>query len=642
MKTHSIFFIAALASLVAFSGCDQQAGSNEALQLAEERAGIEREKAELAARRAAAAEDANAQERARLAEERAALDAEKARLAGANEQQKDAQRAGEIAAERERRMAAERRAEDEAGARQQAEARERAAREDATEAAARARAAQTVEFFYEALDPFGDWVQVERYGYAFRPEAAKDAHWRPYTDGSWVYTEYGWTWRSNEPFGWAAYHYGRWARLPRIGWVWVPATEWGPAWVSWRRSDSHVGWAPLPPDAWSPSGFDVAVDAYFEIGPGLYTFLSIADFGEPTYVGRVMAPEQNVTIINKTVNVTNVVYEKIDNRTVVINQGPDIAIINRSARRPVPRLSVQRVESPRSVPAKVEGGALKILAPVLKEARPEAKPGKVREVVRGVHLDRGWVPGAQTERFREDAVRQAREAEQSQRRTQAVPGRPVAPPAPVAKPEPAPGADRATPPSQPSPAAPSLAPRERPALPRPAERPAASQPFRPQAPEAPSAPEAPGKESPKPGRESGEPPASVPERRADPAKRVPGAGEAAPNAERPVPNRKGEQQRPLLPAARDRSGTEAESAGKPAKEGRDGGGARPERERPTSLPDGREIARPREVVRPERIQQPGTADLPGRTERGAAQPREPNPDISPSEQKSSEVQQAIC
>ncbi|MCE2694183.1 MAG: hypothetical protein LW645_07940 [Verrucomicrobiaceae bacterium] len=45
------------------------------------------------------------------------------------------------------------------------------------------------------------------------------------------------------------YHYGRWANVERHGWIWVPGTEWGPGWVSWRHSPRYVGWAPLPPEA---------------------------------------------------------------------------------------------------------------------------------------------------------------------------------------------------------------------------------------------------------------------------------------------------------------------------------------------------------------------------------------------------------
>src|SRR5207248_1104167 len=99
------------------------------------------------------------------------------------------------------------------------------------------------------LDQYGDWRETSDYGYVWQPRQAQSRTWRPYTDGHWVYTDVGWTWISEEPFGWATYHYGRWTRLRNIGWVWVPGDEWAPAWVSWRKSNAYVGWAPLPPEA---------------------------------------------------------------------------------------------------------------------------------------------------------------------------------------------------------------------------------------------------------------------------------------------------------------------------------------------------------------------------------------------------------
>src|SRR6266404_3020086 len=74
--------------------------------------------------------------------------------------------------------------------------------------------------FYNKLDPYGDWIETGDYGYVFHPrEAESSRSWRPYTDGRWVYTDAGWTWISEEPFGWATYHYGRWTRLRGIGWT---------------------------------------------------------------------------------------------------------------------------------------------------------------------------------------------------------------------------------------------------------------------------------------------------------------------------------------------------------------------------------------------------------------------------------------
>ena len=59
--------------------------------------------------------------------------------------------------------------------------------------------------FYNGLSSQGQWVQTPDYGYAFQPNV-QDPNWAPYTDGHWVYTAYGWTMASDEPWGWATYH----------------------------------------------------------------------------------------------------------------------------------------------------------------------------------------------------------------------------------------------------------------------------------------------------------------------------------------------------------------------------------------------------------------------------------------------------
>src|SRR5690606_3356237 len=63
-----------------------------------------------------------------------------------------------------------------------------------------------------------------------------------------------------EPYAWAVYHYGRWYDDDRLGWCWVPGRNWAPAWVTWRRGDRHVGWAPLPPEE---DGFQLSVSLDF-------------------------------------------------------------------------------------------------------------------------------------------------------------------------------------------------------------------------------------------------------------------------------------------------------------------------------------------------------------------------------------------
>ena len=67
----------------------------------------------------------------------------------------------------------------------------------------------SIDLFYNNLSG-GNWIEVGDYGYGWQPDvAANDGDWRPYADGYWAYTDYGWTWISYEDFGWATYHYGR-------------------------------------------------------------------------------------------------------------------------------------------------------------------------------------------------------------------------------------------------------------------------------------------------------------------------------------------------------------------------------------------------------------------------------------------------
>ena len=119
-----------------------------------------------------------------------------------------------------------------------------------------------VTTFDETLSPYGQWVDTgegPNDGRAWRPDPdVVGEDFQPYaTGGHWVYSDWGWTWESDYPWGWAPYHYGRWALTPSWGWVWYPGTVWAPAWVDWRFGGGYIGWAPLPPWAsrwWSSPG----------------------------------------------------------------------------------------------------------------------------------------------------------------------------------------------------------------------------------------------------------------------------------------------------------------------------------------------------------------------------------------------------
>jgi hypothetical protein len=72
-----------------------------------------------------------------------------------------------------------------------------------------ARGDVDINFFFDYLSPYGSWVEFSPYGYVWCP-VGLGYGWRPYTDGHWLWTDYGWTWISDYDWGWVPFHYGRW------------------------------------------------------------------------------------------------------------------------------------------------------------------------------------------------------------------------------------------------------------------------------------------------------------------------------------------------------------------------------------------------------------------------------------------------
>lgn len=135
--------------------------------------------------------------------------------------------------------------------------------------------------FYDRLSPYGSWINHSAYGYIWQPSVyVSNRSWRPYNDGYWRHTNRGWLWISNEPFGWATFHYGRWALLRNVGWCWIPGNEWAPSWVSWRNNNSYIGWAPLPPETlyWRGNQWDSDYDNVTGINSSCYTYVAYQHF----------------------------------------------------------------------------------------------------------------------------------------------------------------------------------------------------------------------------------------------------------------------------------------------------------------------------------------------------------------------------
>lgn len=289
--------------------------------------------------------------------------------------------------------------------------------------------AVSYDMFYTKLEPYGSWLETPDYGYVWQPRQGQSSNWRPYLNGHWVYTDAGWTWVSDEPFGWATYHYGRWTRLRNVGWIWVPGEEWAPAWVSWRKGDDYVGWAPLPPEARFDRrrGIHNWADNYYDIGPTQYCFVPTRQLGAPRVETTVVPVEQNLTIINRTTNVTNITYSN----TTIITQGPNYDELRNRTEQPIPRLRLERQVAVTSQPeAVVRGEVIHMTAPLVEPSRRAEHPPQVRQKVVQSTVDRGWADIGDS-----DAGRQAR----AKMKTEATPP-PDAPPKTIPKTDVAPAA----------------------------------------------------------------------------------------------------------------------------------------------------------------------------------------------------------
>ena len=187
--------------------------------------------------------------------------------------------------------------------------------------------------FYDNLAPYGQWVTDPQYGNVWVPNEGGD--FRPYgTRGHWVMTDYGNTWVSEDPWGWACYHYGRWTYDPYYGWVWIPGYEWAPAWVSWRFGGGYSGWAPLGPGAGlsyeCPVSWWVFVEPQYMYGNDCYN--------------HWRGPSYNNTYISHTTIINNYY---VDNGTRVrYNYGPRSEAIRQVTHRDVTVYHVSQSNRP--------------------------------------------------------------------------------------------------------------------------------------------------------------------------------------------------------------------------------------------------------------------------------------------------------
>jgi hypothetical protein len=124
---------------------------------------------------------------------------------------------------------------------------------------------------YEDLDNNGTWSEQPDYGPVWYPTVPYYG-WAPYSWGYWNWVgPWGWTWIGYEPWGFAPYHYGRWAYISGR-WGWCP----GPIYARPFYGPAFVGFLGGP-----RFGIGFGFGAGFGVGVGWFPL----GFHEPYYPG---------------------------------------------------------------------------------------------------------------------------------------------------------------------------------------------------------------------------------------------------------------------------------------------------------------------------------------------------------------------
>ena len=210
--------------------------------------------------------------------------------------------------------------------------------------------------FYQDLAPYGQWIDDPQYGYVWSPD--QDGSFRPYyTNGHWCMTEYGNTWVSDFPWGWACFHYGRWTYDNYYGWIWIPGTNWGPAWVCWRYGEGYYGWSPLGP------GYDLNSSMDYICPNDWWVFIPPQYLYSGGYYRYWYGPRGNNNIVHQ----TSLITSKYVANGISYVSGPHVKDIEKVTGKPV---QVYELANGSSRTTTVHNNTVKMYRPA--EVRPAA------------------------------------------------------------------------------------------------------------------------------------------------------------------------------------------------------------------------------------------------------------------------------
>jgi hypothetical protein len=140
------------------------------------------------------------------------------------------------------------------------------------------------------LGSYGTYSDLPGYGVSWQPNGV-GPDWDPFGYGAWsYYPDWGWTYISAYPWGWAPYYYGNWFYVGGSGWWWRPGH--GP----------HHPWAPGQPGGWHPQPRYTSTPARFSAPkpPASASHGTVAIAGSNLRVGSITATHTS-TIARNTV-----------------------------------------------------------------------------------------------------------------------------------------------------------------------------------------------------------------------------------------------------------------------------------------------------------------------------------------------------
>jgi hypothetical protein len=243
--------------------------------------------------------------------------------------------------------------------------------------------------FYSSLDPYGEWIPLDAGVYGWRPvHTAGD--WRPYMMGRWAWTYDGWYWVSDEPWGWATYHYGRWYFDDFYGWIWIPGYDWAPAWVEWRYGGDYIGWAPLGPYATWEFQFGIRYRHRWATPAHWWAFVDCRHMNSHSLHRYVSRTEENSRYIGRTRGAGDVRYT--DGR--IQTRGPEREFVERRGHIRLQQADLFDVkERGERVTREGDRDRIEVYRPRIEERRMDVmeKPGRIRESGRRLGLDAGKI-----------------------------------------------------------------------------------------------------------------------------------------------------------------------------------------------------------------------------------------------------------